>query len=70
MHEIGKTLIVAGLFISLSGLLLVIMDKLPGGWRIPGDIVIKKENFVFAFPLGTCIVISIILTILFSIFRR
>lgn len=70
MHEMGKLLLAAGVILALAGLVFILMDKIPGGWKMPGDIVIKKGNFVFAFPLGTCIVISLILTILFSIFRR
>ncbi|WP_246465346.1 DUF2905 domain-containing protein [Atribacter laminatus] len=38
--------------------------------RLPGDIIVKKGNVTFCFPWVTCIIISIILTIIFSIFRR
>ena len=38
--------------------------------KTPGDILVKKEKFTFYFPIVTCIIMSIILTILFSLFRK
>ena len=38
--------------------------------RLPGDIVVKKENFSFYFPLATSIIVSLVLTLLFWFFRR
>ena len=63
----GKLLVVVGLVI--AGIGLVVMAGVPLG-RLPGDIVIKRENATFYFPLATSIVVSIILTLLFSFFRR
>ncbi len=70
MHEIGKLLLVFGLFMVIVGLLLLFSSKIPMIGRLPGDFVIKKGNFTFYFPLATSIIISVILTILFSIFRK
>ncbi len=70
MHEIGKLLLVFGLFMVIVGLLLLFSAKIPMIGRLPGDFVIKKGNFTFYFPLATSIIISVILTILFSIFRK
>ncbi len=67
---LGKILILFGVFIILIGLLLVIGEKIPWIGRLPGDIIIKKERFTFYFPVVTCILISIILTFFFWIFRR
>jgi len=67
---LGKMLILLGVFIILVGLLLIIGDKIPYIGRLPGDIIIRRERFTFYFPIVTCILISIILTLLFSIFRR
>ena len=70
MNEIAKIFFAMGiLFIILAGILLVI-GKIPGIGKLPGDIMIKKENFSFYFPLATCIIISIFLSLLFSLLRR
>ena len=67
---LGKMLILLGVFIILIGLLLMIGDKIPWVGKLPGDIIIKKEKFTFYFPIATCILISIILTLLFWILRK
>jgi len=67
---LGKMLIFLGIFIILIGLLLMIGDKIPFVGRLPGDIIIRKEKFTFYFPLATCILLSIILTLLFTLFRK
>ncbi|HEY5703442.1 MAG TPA: DUF2905 domain-containing protein [Gammaproteobacteria bacterium] len=58
----GKFLVIAGLVLVMAGLLVHFLpsDGLP---RLPGDIYIKKENSVFYFPLGWCVLISIVLTL-------
>jgi len=66
----GKMLILLGVLIIVIGLLLLIGEKIPWIGRLPGDIIIKKEKFTFYFPLATCILISIILTLLFTILRK
>jgi predicted MFS family arabinose efflux permease len=63
----GKLLLIVGLVI--SGLGLLIMLGVPFG-RLPGDFSVKRGNFAFYFPLATSIVLSILLTLLFSLFRR
>jgi hypothetical protein len=67
---LGKLLIVSGIVIALMGLFLLIGDKIPFLGKLPGDIVIKREKFTFYFPIVTCILISIILTLLFRLFRK
>jgi len=67
---LGKLLILLGVFIILIGLLLLIGEKIPWIGRLPGDIIIRKKNFTFYFPLATSIIISIILTLLFMLFRK
>ena len=70
MAPFGKILLVAGLVLAGIGLLLMLSDKI--GWigKLPGDIIIKRENFTFYFPLATCILISVVLTLLFWLFRK
>ena len=63
----GKSLVVIGLLMAGVGLLMML--GLPLG-RLPGDIVYRRGNVTFVFPLATCILISVILTLIFTFFRR
>ena len=63
----GKLLVLIGLAIAALGLL--VMLGLPLG-RLPGDIAVRRGNFSFYFPLATSIILSILLTLLFNLFRR
>lgn len=65
----ARILIVVGLLLIALGLLWPVLLKLPLG-KLPGDIVYRKGNFTFYFPLGTSIVISLLLTFLYWLFRR
>ncbi|MCX8116903.1 MAG: DUF2905 domain-containing protein [Desulfobacterota bacterium] len=67
---LGKILLLVGVLIALTGLLLMVGDKIPWIGRLPGDILIKKERFTFYFPLTTSILISLLLTLLFTLFRK
>jgi hypothetical protein len=69
-HNIGKCLILAGIFLILAGILFVFWQKIPFLSRLPGDIVIRKKDFSFFFPLTTCIIISLVLTILINFILR
>jgi hypothetical protein len=70
MPEFGKMLVVFGAVILLIGLAL--WSGFGAGWlgRLPGDIRIERGNSGFYFPIVTCIVISIIVSVLLSLFRR
>jgi len=71
MEGIGKTLILIGFFIVLIGLLLTFFEKLPFGLgKLPGDIYIKRDNFVFYFPLATSIIISVVLSLIFILISK
>lgn len=63
----GKLLVVAGLI--LAGVGALIMLGLPLG-RLPGDIVIRRGNSTFYFPLVTCLVLSVIFTLIMALLRR
>ena len=80
-NTLGKILIGIGLGIVGLGVLLVLVDRIPGlgsafSWlgKLPGDISVKRDNFSFYFPIGTSIVLSILLSLLFYLlgwfFRR
>lgn len=70
MNELGKIMFIAGIALALAG--LVLWSGIGKGWlgRLPGDISYTKGDFSFHFPLVTCIIVSIILTVVMSIFRK
>jgi hypothetical protein len=68
--ELGKVLIVAGVLLVAVGLFLTFGGKLNFIGKLPGDIRIERENFSLFFPLGTCILISLLLSLIIWLFRR
>ena len=70
-RELGKLLLVFAGLLALLGALLTFGTKLPT-WlgRLPGDLVIQRENFTFYFPVVTCLLLSVILSLLFWFFGR
>ena len=70
MRDLGRMLAIFGGVITIVGLAL--WAGFGAGWlgRLPGDIRIERGNSVFYFPIVTCIVVSIVLTLLMSFFRR
>lgn len=70
MHEVGKILMVFGIALVLLGFAL--WSGVGAGWlgRLPGDIRIERAHSAFYFPIVTCIILSIVLSLLFSLFRR
>ena len=70
MEEIGKGVIGFGILIVLIGGGLILIAKVPGLGRLPGDIVIQRDNFSCVFPLVTSIVLSIVLTIALNVLLR
>jgi hypothetical protein len=64
---VGKIVVLVGLVVVGIGLLM--MAGLPFG-RLPGDFTVRRGNATFYFPLATSIILSIILTLLFTFFRR
>lgn len=70
MSDLARMLIVLGVILVVLGLALLLVPKIPWIGKLPGDIVIKRENFSFYFPLATCILISVILSLIFWLFRK
>ena len=65
MGVVGRWLMVAGIAIAVVGAILWGVARL-GGWpSLPGDIVIKRPGFTFYFPLASCVIVSIVLTLIF-----
>jgi hypothetical protein len=72
MGDVGKLLIAVGVITVIVGLVLFLASKTSLG-RLPGDLVVRRENFTFIFPLASCIIISVVLSLivwLLSRFRR
>ena len=61
--SLGKFFLIAGLLLVALGGLMVLAGKVPFLGRLPGDIVVERENFRFTFPLATCILLSALLTL-------
>ncbi len=72
MGPLAKMLIIMGLFLVALGGVLLLASKLPhlGLGRLPGDIYVKRGNFTFYFPIVTCIILSLVLTLLLNLFFR
>jgi len=70
MSELGRALVALGLVIAAVGLLLVAFDRVPWLGRLPGDISIQRGNWTFYFPLGTSILLSIVLTLVLWLIGR
>ena len=69
--QTGKWIILAGLIIIIIGAVIYFFhDKLHWIGRLPGDIRVEKENFRLYLPIGTMIVLSLILTLIFNIIKR
>jgi hypothetical protein len=71
MQNFGRILITAGIILTLSGVIVYFAgNKLSWFGRLPGDIRIEKENFVFYFPVTTMILISIVITGIIWIIKK
>jgi hypothetical protein len=70
MNDVGKVLVVIGIVVTVIGLLL--WAGVGKGWlgRMPGDIHYSRGNFSFHFPIVTCLLISLVLTVLMWLFRK
>ena len=66
---VQKFLIYAGIVLILAGLAFPLFQKLGLG-RLPGDLYVKQENFSFYFPLATCLILSLVLTLIVNLFGR
>ena len=68
--NIGRILIFAGLFLLLAGVLVTLAGRFTPLGRLPGDIVYRKGNFAFYFPIVTSILLSILLTAVLWLMSR
>ena len=71
MEQVGRLLLVMGAVLALLGILLMIGPKLPFRFgRLPLDFHYQRDNFSFYFPLGTSILLSVLLSLVFAVLNR
>ena len=66
----GLILIIAGIVLALIGLAIYFFDDIPFLGKLPGDILVKRENFTFYFPLASSVLVSIILSLIIYFIRN
>jgi len=67
---LGKILILFGFLLVVLGIFVSFFEKIPYLGKLPGDIYVKKGNFTFYFPLTSCLVISVILSLIFYLISK
>lgn len=70
MSDLGRPLIIVGAALLVVGLILTFGPRIPGLGRLPGDIVWRRGNTTVYFPAVTCLVLSLVLSLLFALFRK
>jgi hypothetical protein len=70
MEALGKTLVITGLIVVVCGALLWLGAGKDRGGLLPGDVFVERGNFKFYFPIVTCLVLSVIVTILLRLFHK
>ena len=70
MNSWGRPLIILGLILVMIGIVITLAPRIPWIGKLPGDIYLKRENFSIYFPLGTCILLSVLLSLILWLFRR
>jgi membrane protein implicated in regulation of membrane protease activity len=70
MPEIGKVLIIVGGLVVIVGLVLTLGLRIPFLGKLPGDISIDRGNVHIYFPIVTCLLLSLVLTLLLNVFFR
>jgi fumarate reductase subunit D len=70
MGGLGRTLIILGVVLLVAGLLVTVVGRFTPLGRLPGDIVVRRSNFTFYFPIVTSIVLSVLLTLVMWFFQR
>jgi len=70
MSFLGKILILFGFLLVVLGIFVSFFEKIPYLGKLPGDIYVKKGNFTFYFPLASCLLISVILSLIFYLISK
>ena len=70
MTGIGKLLIASGIVLVFAGVAVLAANRVPWLGRLPGDIMIRRDNFTLYVPLASCLLVSAVLSLLVFLFRR
>jgi hypothetical protein len=70
MADLGRTLIVIGIGSVVVGLLLMVLPRMPWLGHLPGDIHVERENFSLHVPLVTCLLVSIVATVILNLLTK
>jgi len=70
MSDLGRLLILFGVILVVVGVALLWGPKIPWLGRLPGDIVYKSDRVTFYFPIVTCVILSVLLSLVMWLFRR
>jgi hypothetical protein len=71
LEGLARILITVGIVLLLAGFIVLVLSRLGiTGFRLPGDILIRRTNFTFFFPITTMLLISLVLTLVFNFLRR
>jgi multisubunit Na+/H+ antiporter MnhG subunit len=70
LDNAGKLLIYAGAGLLVLGLLIVLLGKIPGFGRLPGDLFFRRGNLTVYFPLGTMLLLGVLLTVALNLLSR
>jgi Protein of unknown function (DUF2905) len=70
MEGLGRLLIIAGIVLALGGVVVSVLGRVPWLGRLPGDILVRRDNFTLYFPLASCLLVSAVISVLLYIFRR
>jgi hypothetical protein len=70
LQSVGRVLILSGAFLAFLGLLLFFWQRIPFLGKLPGDIFVNKGSFQFFLPIVTCIIISVVLTVILNLVFR
>jgi Protein of unknown function (DUF2905) len=67
---VGRLLIIAGLALVAAGILTLAAGRIPWLGRLPGDLTIRRDGLTIYFPLATCLVVSLVLSLVLYLLRR
>lgn len=70
MGELGRILIVFGIVLVVLGAIFLVAPRVPFLGRLPGDFVLRRDHATIYIPLATCLVLSLVISILLNIFWR
>ena len=70
VESLGKMLILIGVVSIVAGAVFIMLGRVPWIGRLPGDIIIRRDNFTLYFPVVTMIILSVVLTVIFNLIGR